>query len=317
MLRRFHLSAVAVILSALLPSAVHADEILTFEKHALPIFQTHCTKCHNLQKSTSGLDLTSLEAAKKGGDKRWGVIPGEPTSSMVWRMVSGGEMPPAGAGVLSKKEKDTLQQWISDGARDDEQARIIAADKLTPQERLRKAVQRASEVLKLPNPPMPERFEAPEAEQVDEFNEKVIGIQKEIGLLTYQLSNILDELRSLAGERNRSTRNWQAAADYTAARLQVRIAALGEYNYALGYMRKDPPRPDPKFRTGAKLVNRESLSDRESQKMAHSARRTLEKLIHEQTGTRWELLAERELAVLGTLGLEVQPFTDPKDRKSD
>lgn len=317
MLRRSYVPAVALIVAALVPSAVRADEMLTFEKHVLPIFEKYCIQCHNLQKPKSGLDLTSLATARRGGDTRRGIVPGELEGSHIWLMLWTGQMPPVGAGVVSKKDKDTIKQWIEDGAKDDEQARLLAADKTTPQERLRAAVDRAAEALRLANPKMPERFEAPEADKFEEFNENIIGIQKEVGLLTYQLTNALEELRSLVGERNRSTRNWQAAADFTAARLQVRIAALGEYNYALGYLRKDPPRPDPKFRTGVKLVGRSQLTDRDSQKMANVAQRTLEKLIREQAGSRWELLGQRELAALGTLGLELQPFTDTKDRKSE
>jgi hypothetical protein len=317
MLRRFYLPAVALILSALAPSAVRADEMLTFEKHVLPIFAKHCTKCHNLQKPRGGLDLTSLPTAKRGGDTGCGIVPGELDRSRMWPMISTGQMPPKGEGLLSKKDKDTIKQWIEDGAKDDEQVRAIAADKSTPQERLRGAIQRAVEVLKSSDRKLPERFESPAADRIEEFNEKVIELQKDVGLLMYQLTSNLDDLKALAAERNRSTRTWQATSDFTAARLQARIAALGEYNFALGQMRKDPPRPDPKFKTGVELAVRPQLNDREAQKMAQVAQRTLEKLVQEHSGTTWELLARRQLLGLGALGLEWQPFTDTKDRKPD
>jgi hypothetical protein len=317
MLRRFYLPAVALTLSTLVPSAVRADEMLTFEKHVLPIFDKHCTKCHNLRKPIGGLDLSSLGTAKKGGDTGRGIVPGELDGGHVWRMVSTGEMPPKGEALVAKKDKDTIKQWIQDGAKDDEQVRAIAADKSTPQERLRGAIQRAVDALKSSDRKLPERFESPASDRIEEFNEKVIELQKDVGLLMYQLTSSLDELKELAAERNRSTRTWQATCDFTVARLQARTAALGEYNFALGQMRKDPPRPDPKFKTGVELAVRPQLNDRESQKMALVARRTLEKLAQEHSGTTWELLARRQLLGLGALGLEWQPFTDTKDRKPD
>jgi hypothetical protein len=317
MLRRSHLPLVAFVVAALVPSAGHADDVLTFEKHVLPIFEKHCTKCHNLQKPRGGLDLTSLPTAKRGGDTGCGIVPGELDRSRMWPMISTGQMPPKGEGFLSKKDKDTIKQWIEDGAKDDEQARLVAADKATPQERLRAGIERAVLVLKSSERKLPERFESPEAEQTNEFSDKVIDLQKDVGLLTYQLSSSLDELKGLVGERNRSTRNWQATCDFTVARLQARIAALGEYNYALGQMRKDPPRPDPKFKTGVELAVRPQMSDREAQKMANGARRALERLAQQYSGTTWELLARRQMLGLNALGLEWQPFTDTKNRKPE
>ena len=93
------------------------------------------------------------------------------------------------------------------------------------------------------------------------------------------------------------------------ARLQIRIAALGEYNYMLARMRKELLLERNADTDGWKLTMSEQIADRESVKYAHQARKTLQRLSVEHVGTPWELIARRELLALTFLGLQWAPVS--------
>jgi mono/diheme cytochrome c family protein len=66
-----------------------------------------CAACHNAAKKTSGLDLTSREAALRGGSQRGGL-------DLMLRRVRLGQMPPEGA--LPAAERELLARWVETGA---------------------------------------------------------------------------------------------------------------------------------------------------------------------------------------------------------
>ncbi|MFN7924886.1 MAG: DUF1553 domain-containing protein [Bryobacteraceae bacterium] len=73
-------------------------------EQARDLFSRRCVVCHSAQVKTSGLDLSSRDAAVKGGSKGPGLI--------VTR-VSRGEMPPAKP--LPESEVDVLRRWEAAG----------------------------------------------------------------------------------------------------------------------------------------------------------------------------------------------------------
>jgi hypothetical protein len=179
----------------------------------------------------------------------------------------------------------------------------------TRPEPLRQVIAQALETLKANEKKLPERFTAPPANRLDAFSRDLVTLQKEVGLAQYELGQCLDELQSRTAERKQAPLSLQAQADFVMARLQMRIAALGEYNYMLGRMRKELL-PERNADTEAwQLTMSERITDRESVKYAHQARKTLKRLSVEQVGTPWELIARRELLALTFLGLQWEPVS--------
>ena len=118
-------------------------------------------------------------------------------------------------------------------------------------------------------------------------------------------SDALETLKA-AGEkgRDKETKRWQANYDFTLARLDAQFAYLFEYQSMLGQMRKQLPDLAP-GQNGWKLASQVALrGDSAGKKLAKDSSKLLEKVIKDNPGTPWEVLAEREK--LTALGLEWQ-----------
>src|SRR6185295_16161114 len=68
---------------------------------ALQILETHCVQCHGGEKTKAGFDLTTRESLLRGGESGTAVEPGQPESSLLYRMVTHREEP----GMPHKKDK--------------------------------------------------------------------------------------------------------------------------------------------------------------------------------------------------------------------
>ena len=75
----------------------------TYTKDAKPIFEKHCSQCHNANwPDKNWLDY---ETAKKNKDK------------IKDRAVLQKSMPPGNPTNMTDKERDILKQWIDEGAK--------------------------------------------------------------------------------------------------------------------------------------------------------------------------------------------------------
>ena len=116
---------------------------ISFSAEVLPIFETHCTRCHTSGgigyagtggDAANGLDLTAGAAyaglvgvgtfQAPGDAPRWRVRAGEPDSSYLLQKVvsdapkSGSKMPLDGPPFLSDGEAGRIERWIEEGALD-------------------------------------------------------------------------------------------------------------------------------------------------------------------------------------------------------
>jgi hypothetical protein len=65
--------------------------------HVEPILRDHCVECLSQTKAKSGLDLTTLQPALRGGDRGAGFVPGKPIDSLLHLVLQPGadpHMPP-------------------------------------------------------------------------------------------------------------------------------------------------------------------------------------------------------------------------------
>ena len=83
--------------------------------HVEPLLKEHCIECHNPTKAKSGLDLTSLQAILRGGERGAAVIPGRAEDSNLYtflRSEADPHMPPGKRKKLADDEVALLRQWI-------------------------------------------------------------------------------------------------------------------------------------------------------------------------------------------------------------
>lgn len=106
-----------------------------FEKDVKPILADQCFRCHG-KKAKGGLRLDSREAALKGGDSEIAAVaPADPGKSHLLEMIdpeTAGEdiMPPKGE-PLSKEQRETLRDWIAQGAAWSDGAAEVRVSELT------------------------------------------------------------------------------------------------------------------------------------------------------------------------------------------
>ncbi|MEZ5962936.1 MAG: PSD1 and planctomycete cytochrome C domain-containing protein [Planctomycetota bacterium] len=92
----------------------------------LTVVEQRCVSCHNATRRRAGLDLTTRDAALRGGKSGPALRPGDPEASLVLALVEHRQAPhmPHRQAALAAAEVDSLRAWIADGA---PYARVIDA----------------------------------------------------------------------------------------------------------------------------------------------------------------------------------------------
>jgi len=91
------------------PQAVAA---LSWNTDISPLMNKFCTACHSSSTKMGGLDLSSYEAALKGGVSGPAIVPGEIQTSLLISRQASGQHP----GQLSASDLAAVQHWIELGA---------------------------------------------------------------------------------------------------------------------------------------------------------------------------------------------------------
>jgi len=95
-----------------------ADAPPNFEDHVRPVFREACWSCHNPDKRSGGLDLTSWGQALAGGSSGEVIAAGDPAASLLYMLVShqsDPKMPPE-SDRLSDASLDLIRDLIAGGA---------------------------------------------------------------------------------------------------------------------------------------------------------------------------------------------------------
>jgi len=119
----------AAFLVAIWPAA--AQEKITYQDHVLPLIENNCGKCHNPDKKKGDLDLTSYNAALKGGGSGQVVLAGNPDSSKLFKAITHAEDPtmPPNKPRLPDKEIEIFKKWIAGGLLETSGSKAIASSK--------------------------------------------------------------------------------------------------------------------------------------------------------------------------------------------
>jgi hypothetical protein len=118
-------------------AVAQADETLSFERHARPIFKEYCFDCHGGGEKVEGnLDLRLRRFVVRGGDSGPAIMPGNAAASLLLARAKAGEMPPTQKKVPPEKLA-ALERWIDAGAptvRDEPESLPPGID-ISPEER--------------------------------------------------------------------------------------------------------------------------------------------------------------------------------------
>lgn len=100
-------------------TAAADDDQPTYENSAVPLFQKYCNSCHNADDMEGDLALDSPSGIAAGGGSGPALLPGDPKTSRMIRMITGQhdlKMPPDDADGPTQTEIEKLMAWIEGGA---------------------------------------------------------------------------------------------------------------------------------------------------------------------------------------------------------
>ena len=109
----------AVLLLA--PALAHAQapkNAVTYKDHVLPVLRKHCLNCHNADKSSSDLNVSTYQALLAGGASGEAVKAGSPDGSLLYKVAAHQaepRMPPKGP-KIPDSDLAVLKTWIESGA---------------------------------------------------------------------------------------------------------------------------------------------------------------------------------------------------------
>lgn len=111
-------------LVSILPA--QADEQpLVFETDIQPVLMLKCGKCHSDKIQKGGLDLSSIAGIRHGGESGEAAVASTVEDSLLWTMIDGGDMPPAGQPSLTADERELIRRWIAAGSLSNQPAEKI------------------------------------------------------------------------------------------------------------------------------------------------------------------------------------------------
>ena len=114
-----------------MPVILSGQEKVTFQDNVLPIFENHCSRCHNPDKKKGDLDLSSYSALLAGGGSGKVVTAGDPDGSKLHKAVTHSEEPnmPPNKPKIPDKEIDLIKRWIDGGLLETDQSKAVTATK--------------------------------------------------------------------------------------------------------------------------------------------------------------------------------------------
>ena len=101
-----------------LPAAAEDAKKITFNDHISTIFRQRCANCHNPDKKSSGLDLTSYQGLMAGGSSGDVIEAGDAESSYLYLLVTHDSEPkmPPNSERMDQKSLDLIRDFINQGA---------------------------------------------------------------------------------------------------------------------------------------------------------------------------------------------------------
>jgi len=127
-----HLAATFVVMGipALAGTSV-ADDKITFEDHVKPILREKCLSCHNTNKKSSDLDLSSYSSLMQGGASGAAIEVGDSGASYLYSLVTHQSEPymPPNAEKIPDAHLDTIKKWIDSGAPETSSSKIMLPKK--------------------------------------------------------------------------------------------------------------------------------------------------------------------------------------------
>lgn len=124
-------SVTAAVLLQAGAGVLQAQEKINFEDHVRPILRDKCLTCHNTNKKSSDLDLSSYSSLMQGGASGAAIQPGAAADSYLFRLMAHESEPfmPPNADRLPDATLDIVRKWIDSGAPETASSKVMLPKK--------------------------------------------------------------------------------------------------------------------------------------------------------------------------------------------
>ena len=112
-------------------SSLMAQEKINYEDHVKPIFRAKCFSCHNTNKKTADLDLSSYTSMMQGGGSGSVIEVGSPDDSYLFLVMNHDTEPymPPNSDRLPDETLDIVRKWIEAGAPETSSSKVMLPKK--------------------------------------------------------------------------------------------------------------------------------------------------------------------------------------------
>jgi len=109
-----------------------AEEKVTYVDNVVPILRQRCGSCHNPEKKTGGLDVTSYAAVMRGGGSGEVIAAGNASGSYLYRVANHDDEPkmPPDAPPIPEAERQLIKAWIEGGVLETKGSVAVAPKKV-------------------------------------------------------------------------------------------------------------------------------------------------------------------------------------------
>ena len=128
MIRSIVLSLTAM---CLLPAVQAADEKINYTDHVRPIFREKCFSCHNTNKKSANLDLSTYSALMQGGASGEVIERGSAADSYLYMLIAHESEPymPPESDPIPDAMLETVRSWIDGGAPETSSSKVMLPKK--------------------------------------------------------------------------------------------------------------------------------------------------------------------------------------------
>jgi len=124
-INRLPILAILLCCVSAFPQAQADEKPLSFEADIRPVLTLKCGKCHSDNVQKGGLNLSSVAGIRHGGESGEAAVAAKVEDSLLWTMIDGGDMPPAGQPSLTTDERELIRRWIAAGSPSEQPAEKI------------------------------------------------------------------------------------------------------------------------------------------------------------------------------------------------
>jgi len=96
---------------------VTVAELVSYSKDVQPIFQAKCIECHNSDRTSEDVDLSSYATLMNASSANAVVVPGDASASLLVSVIEDGSMPKRGSKVTNAQLQKIID-WVNQGALD-------------------------------------------------------------------------------------------------------------------------------------------------------------------------------------------------------